>query len=1255
MNNEETLFEEALSRSPVERAAFLDQACAGRPELRAAVEALLAAHEKSGNVLDKPPAELGQTVDSPPVEARGPATGDDTPEPANPHAGTTDYQPPVASGVVIAGRYTLVEKIGEGGMGDVWVAKQTEPVKRKVALKLIKAGMDTKAVLQRFEQERQALAIMEHPNIARVIDGGMTAERRPFFVMELVNGLPLTRFCDEAKMGIRERLELFAAICQAVQHAHQKGIIHRDLKPSNILVTIIDGKPVPKVIDFGVAKATAGRLTDESLSTQFGAVVGTLEYMSPEQAGFSGEDIDTRADIYSLGVILYELLTGLRPIDAKRLKKAAFTEMIRIIKEEDPSKPSTRLSTDASVPSAAALRHTEPRKLAALLRGELDWVVMKCLEKQRDRRYETANGLARDIQRYLANEVVEARPPSAGYRVRKFVSRHKGQVLAAGLLLLAMLAGIAGTTWGLIREAKANAELAKTNADLTRSRAAVQERYQLAVDAIKTFHTGVSEDFLLKEEKFKELRDRLLKSAADFYGKLGALLGKETDIASRRALAQSNFELADLTAKVGRNEDALAAHRAVLAAREVLAAEPGAGALAPVDVGRSLIAVAWLLDATGKTDEALASYRRSESLLTGPAGADPSARAALAACRSQMGVLLRETGKSAVALAALRLARDDQEALAAAPEASSDARYDLANTVLYLGALLGATGKGSEEEAEFRRALALFQKLADDNPAVTKFRSSLAWSHNSLGQVLMGSGRPSDAEAELRKGLALYKKLADDNPAVTDFRSELTGTHDHLGFLLWNTGRLAEAEAELRNALALVQELAHDNPTNTGFRSQLAQTHFVLGHVLSDMGKPVAAEAEYRESLSIRQKLADDNHAVTWSRFSLGHSHYFLGALLSKTGKPAESEAEFRKAMALYQKLDDDEPVRTDFRHYLSWSHRALAELLSKTGKPAEAEAEYRKALAIRQKLADDAPADTGFRSVLADFHLDHAILLSGTGKPAEAEAEYRKALAIRQKLADDHPADTGWRSALVDSRFNLGILLLNGGKPAEAAVEYRKAVAIRQKLVDDNPSDIDLRGGLSYDYMKVAALQAWFGQDKDLSSTCEKLLSLAKDTKDPMLADKAAKCCSLRQADPKRCEAALVLARQAVDLGKNHSLFPWFQMALGMAEYRSGHFAEADAALIAAATGGKDNPRVVGTSAFYRAMGLFRQGKTDLARKLATEAAAKMKPLPLDEQKPLLGGADANDLIRWLAYKEAKAMIQFDATPAGAAQPHTK
>jgi len=393
----------------------------------------------------------------------------------------------VESGTVISSRYTLVSKLGEGGMGEVWVARQSEPVKRNVALKLIKPGMDSRIVIQRFEQERQALAMMDHPNIAKVLDGGSTESHQPFFVMELVDGLPLTRFCDEARLGIRPRLELFVLVCQAVQHAHQKGIVHRDLKPSNILVTAIDGRPIPKVIDFGVAKAIGGNLSDESMPTQFGAIVGTLEYMSPEQAGYVGSDVDTRADIYSLGVVLYELLTGLRPFDSKRLRKVAFNELIRMICEEEPSKPSTRLMTDASVVSAAAARQIEPSRLTKVLRGDLDWLVMKCLEKQRDRRYDTANDLARDVQRFLADKPVEARPPSAGYRLRKFVRRNNRSVVAAALVLLAILGGIAGTTWGLIR-----AERARTQAAVDRETAAFKEKTaaQITDYLVRTFQSA---------------------------------------------------------------------------------------------------------------------------------------------------------------------------------------------------------------------------------------------------------------------------------------------------------------------------------------------------------------------------------------------------------------------------------------------------------------------------------------------------------------------------------------------------------------------------------------------------------------------------------------------------------------------------------------------------------------------------------------------------------------------------------------------
>ncbi|HMF16099.1 MAG TPA: tetratricopeptide repeat protein, partial [Gemmataceae bacterium] len=462
------LFLKALELpTEAERQEYLDGVCAGDAALRAEVDALLQANAGAGGFLESPASgsNLPATIQEPIREQHG----------------------------TMIGQYKLMEQIGEGGMGTVWMAQQTEPVKRVVALKLIKPGMDSKQIIARFEAERQALAIMDHANIARVLDAGTTSAGRPYFVMDLVKGVPITKYCDEHRLTPRLRLELFIPVCQAVQHAHQKGIIHRDLKPSNVLVALYDGKPVPKVIDFGVAKAAGQSLTDKTLVTGFGNIVGTLEYMSPEQAEINQLDIDTRSDIYSLGVLLYELLTGSPPFSKKELEKVGMLEMLRVIREEEPTKPSTKLSTAEGLPTLAANRSTEPAKLTKLLRGELDWIVMKALEKDRNRRYETANGFAMDVQRYLADEPVQACPPSAGYRLRKFVRRNKGAVLAASLVVLALVGGVIGTSIGLYQaeEARSAEEVraekeaaAKRDADNQRDtarRAAEAER--LAAEA----------------------------------------------------------------------------------------------------------------------------------------------------------------------------------------------------------------------------------------------------------------------------------------------------------------------------------------------------------------------------------------------------------------------------------------------------------------------------------------------------------------------------------------------------------------------------------------------------------------------------------------------------------------------------------------------------------------------------------------------------------------------------------------------------
>ncbi len=425
----EAVFFAALEKgSPEERAAYLDQACGDDAELRRRLEKMLAAQSQAESFLERPASAVVATVD----------------------------QPVLAKAGTVIGPYTLLEQIGEGGFGVVFMAEQTRPVRRKVALKVLKPGMDTRQVIARFEAERQALALMDHVNIAKVLEAGETSSGRPYFAMELVRGVAITDYCDQNRFSTRQRLELFVTVCQAVQHAHQKGIIHRDIKPSNVLVALYDSAAVVKVIDFGIAKAIGQQLTEKTMCTGAGQLVGTPLYMSPEQADLNGLDIDTRSDIYSLGVLLYELLTGMTPFDKERLRAAGYDEMRRIIRDEEPSRPSTRLSTLG--PAAATVserRQSDPRRLSQLVRGELDWIVMKALEKDRNRRYETASAFAADVERYLHDEPVEACPPSAWYRFGKFARRKRG-ALAMALVIVAALglatAAIGGSIGWAVRD-----------------------------------------------------------------------------------------------------------------------------------------------------------------------------------------------------------------------------------------------------------------------------------------------------------------------------------------------------------------------------------------------------------------------------------------------------------------------------------------------------------------------------------------------------------------------------------------------------------------------------------------------------------------------------------------------------------------------------------------------------------------------------------------------------------------------------------
>jgi serine/threonine protein kinase/tetratricopeptide (TPR) repeat protein len=893
--SERDLFVAALQiADPAERAAWLDRQCANDAALRRRLEGLLQALDQAGSLLENP-------VVAPP--ATPPDKGQRAPAP---DAGEELLLE--RPGTVI-GHYKLLEQIGEGGFGVVFLAEQTQPVRRKVALKVLKPGMDTRQVVARFEAERQALALMDHPHIAKVFDGGATALGRPYFVMELVKGVPITEFCDRHQLTPRQRLELFVSVCQAVQHAHQKGIIHRDLKPSNLLVSRHDTTPTAKVIDFGVAKALDQALTDKTLFTGIAQIVGTPLYMSPEQAGMSDLDVDTRSDIYSLGVLLYELLTGTTPFPKERFKQAAYDEIRRIIREEEPPKPSTRLSESKdSLPSISAQRQTEPAKLTKLVRGELDWIVMKALEKDRSRRYDTANAFALDVQSYLADGPVLACPPSVGYRLRKFARRHRAAVGTAAAILFVLVAGIVGTTFGLIR-----AEHRRAEAEQARGNEAAQRQ--------------IAEAEKKKAEQAEEATLADYRASTD--DAIEQLIGSRPDLGPQEKTYLEN----------------------TLKRWQAFAARQGEDERSQAIRAEGHFRVASLWQKLGRRDEARAEYEAARDLYKQLAAAFPAVpryQQDLASAHGNLGSLLAGLGQREAARTEYEADLDLLKKLAEAFPTVPRYQQDLAHTHNNLGVLLAALGQREAARTEYETARDLYKKLAAAFPAVPRYQQDLASAHGNLGALLTGLGQRDAARTELEAARDLLKKLTAAFPAVPQLQYDLAGIHNNLGSLLADLGQRDAARTEVETARDLYKKLVAAFPAVPEYQWVLACTHDNLGVLLSHhLGHRDAARAELEAARDLLQKLAAAFPAVPQYQVALGRNYCNFGILVRDEGRPADSLPWFDLAIRTLTPVYEQDRRHVTAKEFLRTSHWSRALAYDQLKKHAEAVKDWDKVIEL--------------------------------------------------------------------------------------------------------------------------------------------------------------------------------------------------------------------------------------------------------------------------------------------------------------------